>query len=43
MRQTISIPENYVKKLKGEKKETGRTMSEVIRRALDMYFDKKEV
>ena len=42
MRQTISIPKNYTDKLKDEKKSTGQTMSEIIRRALDLYFERKE-
>lgn len=42
MNQTISLPNNYTEKLKKEKKATGQTMSEIIRRALDLYFEKKE-
>lgn len=42
MNQTISLPSNYTVKLKTEKKATGQTMSEIIRRALDLYFEKKE-
>lgn len=42
MKRTISLPENYTEKLEKEKKETGQTMSEVIRRALDYYFERKE-
>lgn len=38
MNQTISLPDKYQKKLKEEKLATGRTMSEIIRRALDLYF-----
>lgn len=42
MNQTISLPNNYTEKLKKEKKETGQTMSEIIRRALDLYFKERE-
>jgi len=42
MRQTISLPKNYTDKLKSEKKATGQTMSDIIRRALDSYFREKE-
>lgn len=42
MNQTISLPNNYTDKLKAEKKSTGQTMSEIIRRALDLYFKEKE-
>jgi len=42
MNQTISLPIPYTDKLKKEKKETGQTMSEIIRRALDLYFERKE-
>lgn len=42
MNQTISLPNNYTAKLKAEKNSTGQTMSEIIRRALDLYFKEKE-
>lgn len=42
MNQTISLPLPYTEKLKKEKKSTGQTMSEIIRRALDLYFKEKE-
>jgi predicted DNA-binding protein len=42
MNQTISLPKNYTDKLKKEKTETGKTMSEIVRRALDLYFRDKE-
>ena len=42
MNQTISLPNNYTEKLKTEKKATGQTMSEIVRRALDLYFKEKE-
>ena len=42
MNQTISLPKNYTEKLKQEKASTGQTMSEIIRRALDLYFEKRE-
>lgn len=41
MKRTISLPENYIEKLEKEKKETGQNVSEIIRRALDYYFDRK--
>ena len=42
MQRTISIPETYEEKLQKEKKETGQTISDIIRRALDYYFERKE-
>lgn len=42
MNQTVSLPAAYTAKLKKEKAATGQTMSEIIRRALDLYFDNKE-
>ena len=42
MNQTISLPNNYTEKLKKEKHDTGQTMSEIIRRAIDLYFKEKE-
>jgi predicted DNA-binding protein len=42
MNQTVSLPDNYTKKLKAEKKATGQTISEIVRRALDFYFERKE-
>jgi len=42
MKQVISLPENYVEKLKKEKSETGQAMSEIIRRALDLYFEREK-
>jgi predicted DNA-binding protein len=42
MNQTVSLPNNYTEKLKAEKKSTGQTMSEIIRRALDFYFERKD-
>lgn len=41
MNQTISLPNTYTEKLKKEKADTGQTMSEIIRRALDLYFSRK--
>ena len=38
MNQTASLPKQYVEKLKEEKQSTGQTISEIIRRALDLYF-----
>ena len=38
------LPEQQIAKLKGYVKSTGLTMSEILRRALDEYFDKhKEI
>jgi metal-responsive CopG/Arc/MetJ family transcriptional regulator len=42
MRQTISLPELYREKLDKEREATGQTMSDIIRRALDYYFERKE-
>lgn len=42
MNQTISLPRNYVDKLGKEKTVTGQSKSEIIRRALDLYFKEKE-
>jgi hypothetical protein len=42
MNQTVSLPNIYTEKLKKEKAATGQTMSEIIRRALDLYFERKE-
>ena len=42
MQKTISLPEIYNEKLEKEKKDTGQTFSEIIRRALDYYFERKE-
>ena len=41
MKRTISIPETYEEKLKKEKQETGQTISDIIRRALDYYFERQ--
>ena len=41
MQKTISLPEIYNEKLEKEKKDTGQTFSEIIRRALDYYFERK--
>jgi predicted CopG family antitoxin len=38
MKKTISLPVGYTEKLKKEKMSTGQSMSEIIRRALDLYF-----
>jgi len=40
--QQISLTEAQVKRLEKEKKDTGLGKSEVIRRAVDMYFDERE-
>ena len=42
MRKTFSLPEIYNEKLEKEKKATGQTFSDIIRRALDYYFERKE-
>jgi hypothetical protein len=41
MKHTISLPVEYIDKLKKEKELTGQAMSEIIRRALDLYFSRK--
>lgn len=41
MNRTISIPKQCDDKLVKEKKETGLTISEIIRRALDNYFHER--
>ena len=39
-RINFCFPEQLIEKLKKLSKDTGLTMSEIIRRALDDYFDK---
>ena len=41
MNVTISMPKQFIDKLKDDGKQTGMTYSEIIRRALDQYW--KEV
>lgn len=41
MQKTISLPDRYSKMLEAEKKRTEQSMSEIIRRALDLYFSTK--
>jgi len=41
--KTINLPPVYIEKLKREKIKTGQAMSEVIRRALDYYFENKKM
>lgn len=41
MQKTISLPDRYCKMLETEKERTGQSMSEIIRRALDLYFSNK--
>jgi len=38
---TINLPKQMVDKLKEEKKETGLAVSDLIRRAVSMYFDNR--
>lgn len=42
MKQTINLPPVYTKQLRDEKKATGLNMSEIIRRGLDLYFNRKK-
>lgn len=41
MNKTISLPPSYIERLANEKKKTGLSASETIRRALDLYFQVK--
>ena len=41
MNITLSMPKQFVDKLKGDAKKSGLTYSEIVRRALDQYW--KEV
>ncbi len=38
----IRFPENYIEKLKQEKKDTGVPISEIIRRSLGEHFQKNK-
>jgi hypothetical protein len=38
MNHNVSLPKPYADKLKAERMKTGLTSSEIIRRALDLYF-----
>ena len=38
MNITLSMPTQYTERLKQESKETGLNYSEIVRRALDLYF-----
>jgi len=40
MNVTLSMPKQYNDKLKEEAKETGISLSEIVRRALDLYFSR---
>jgi len=40
-RQQISLTEDQIKRLEKEKSDTGLGKSEVIRRAVDMYFEER--
>ena len=42
MNHNVSLPKPYADKLKAERLKTGLTSSELIRRALDLYFKEKE-
>jgi hypothetical protein len=37
----ISLPPQYIEKLRAEKKLTGKGYAEIIRAALDLYFRQK--
>lgn len=41
MTLTLSMPPQYMDKLKAEAKETGISASEIMRRALDEYMEKR--
>lgn len=41
MNLTLSMPKQFVDKLKKEAEETGMSYSEIVRRALDQYFTGK--
>ena len=34
----LNLPEKYVEKLKAKSKETGLSMSDIVRRAIDAYY-----
>jgi hypothetical protein len=38
MNRTISLPKEYDKRILEERKTTGLSISEIIRRAIDAYF-----
>jgi len=38
----VGIPKPLLTKIEEERKATGLTMSEIVRRALDLYFKEKE-
>jgi predicted DNA binding CopG/RHH family protein len=40
MNITLSMPKQFIEKLKTEAAETGMTYSEIVRRALDYYFER---
>jgi len=40
MNVTLSMPKQFVEKLKEDAKETGMTYSEIVRRALDYYWER---
>jgi 16S rRNA U516 pseudouridylate synthase RsuA-like enzyme len=37
-RITVTVPEGYIKQLKEMVKKTGLTVSDIMRRALDMFY-----
>jgi predicted DNA-binding protein len=41
MNLTLSMPKQYLDKLRLEAKATGMTYSEIVRRALDHYLERK--
>jgi len=42
MKRTFSIPTLYIERLLAEKEATGLNLSEILRRAIDVYFKKNE-
>jgi metal-responsive CopG/Arc/MetJ family transcriptional regulator len=42
MNLTLSMPKQYVDKLKEESKKTGMSYSEIVRRAIDYYLERKQ-
>ena len=41
MNVTLSMPKQFVDRLKEDTKKTGLTYSEIVRRALDKYWEKE--
>lgn len=41
MNVNLSMPKQFVDKLEAEKKRTGMSLSEIVRRAVDEYLERK--